>query len=324
MPGSRASRSSRPLTTDSPALRIGDLRRARALVPGEMTRGEIRFQAPTGALMLMVEYLADMRKSEAARIELRHRTPGEAPASPYEIDLGLARCCCTGGRWAFRCPVRRTFSGVLYNPIGTDRFLSSRAHGMRTPSDSYASHHRPLHRFQRAQARLEAALPKPYPGGRGADKLVARLDEGDSLVTWKIDRLGRTLSGLVLLVDELRAKGVRLVILTLGLDTATPAGRMILGVMASLAEFERAQLIERTNAGIAAAKRRGVHTGRPHPLTAHQRTEAARMASEGKSCGDIAAHFNVSRMCAWRAIQEKKIITPSTRDNPSRHSASVT
>jgi DNA invertase Pin-like site-specific DNA recombinase len=116
------------------------------------------------------------------------------------------------------------------------------------------------------------------------DKLVASLGEGDSLVTWKIDRLGRTLSGLVLLVDELRAKGVRLVILTLGLDTATPAGRMILGVMASLAEFERAQLIERTIAGIAAAKRRGVHTGRPHALTAHQRTEAARMASEGKSC----------------------------------------
>jgi|ERR1700735_622424 DNA invertase Pin-like site-specific DNA recombinase len=147
------------------------------------------------------------------------------------------------------------------------------------------------------------------------DKLVASLGEGDSLVTWKIDRLGRTLSGLVLLVDELRAKGVRLVILTLGLDTATPAGRMILGVMASLAEFERAQLIERTIAGIAAAKRRGVHTGRPHALTAHQRTEAARMASEGKSCGDIAAHFNVSRMSAWRAIQERKVIASAPQSN---------
>ena len=161
-------------------------------------------------------------------------------------------------------------------------------------------------------AQDEASGAKERPA---LDKLVASLGEGDSLVTWKIDRLGRTLSGLVLLVDELRAKGVRLVILTLGLDTATPAGRMILGVMASLAEFERAQLIERTIAGIAAAKRRGVHTGRPHTLTAHQRTEAARMASEGKSCGDIAAHFNVSRMSAWRAIQERKVIASAPQSN---------
>jgi hypothetical protein len=175
MPGSRPSRSTRPLTTESPALRMGDLRRVRALVPGEVTGGEIRFQAATGALMLMVEYVADMRESGAAWIKLRHHPPGEPPASPYRIDLGRARCCCPGGRWAFRCPVRRTFSGVLYNPVGTDRFLSSRAHGMRTPSDSYASLHRPLHRFYRAQARLEAALPKPHPGGRGASR--ATLDE---------------------------------------------------------------------------------------------------------------------------------------------------
>jgi DNA invertase Pin-like site-specific DNA recombinase len=77
--------------------------------------------------------------------------------------------------------------------------------------------------------------------------------------------------------------------------------------MSSLAEFERQQLLERVNAGIAAAQRRGVHTGRPHALTPHQRSEAGRMAKDGKSCGDIAAHFNVSRMCAWRAIQEKKL-----------------
>jgi len=111
---------------------------------------------------------------------------------------------------------------------------------------------------------------------------------------------------------------VRLVILTLGLDTATPSGRMVLGIMATLAQFEREQMIERTNAGIAAAKRRGVHTGRPHALTARQRTEAARMASQGKSCGDIAAHFNVSRVCAWRAIQERKVTTPSPQSNVLR------
>lgn len=141
------------------------------------------------------------------------------------------------------------------------------------------------------------------------DKLVASLSDGDSLVTWKVDRLGRNMGGLVQLVDDLRTRGVRLVILTLGLDTATPTGRMVLGIMASLAEFERSILQERTNAGIAAAKRRGVHTGRPHALTVHQRTEAARMIAAGQSYGDVAAHFNVSRMCAWRSVQNKKIIT---------------
>jgi DNA invertase Pin-like site-specific DNA recombinase len=141
------------------------------------------------------------------------------------------------------------------------------------------------------------------------DKLVASLSGGDSLVTWKVDRLGRNMGGLVHLVDDLRSRDVRLVILTLGLDTATPTGRMVLGIMASLAEFERSILLERTNAGIAAAKRRGVHTGRPHALTVHQRTEAARMIATGQSYGDVAAHFNVSRMCAWRSVQDKKVIT---------------
>jgi DNA invertase Pin-like site-specific DNA recombinase len=143
------------------------------------------------------------------------------------------------------------------------------------------------------------------------DRLIAQLGKDDSLVVWKIDRLGRDMIALATLARDMDSRGVRLVILTLGLDTATPSGRMVLGIMATLAQFEREQMIERTRAGIAAAKRRGVHMGRPHSLTPHQRTEAARMASEGKSCGDIAAHFNVSRMCAWRAIQEKKIIAPS-------------
>ena len=109
-----------------------------------------------------------------------------------------------------------------------------------------------------------------------------------------------------MLVDQLRERGVRLVILTLGLDTAAIAGRMVLQVLACLAEFERAQLIERTNAGIEAAKRRGVSMGRPHAMTPHQRAEARRMTrDEGKTLGEIAALFGVSRMCISRAVNEE-------------------
>lgn len=137
------------------------------------------------------------------------------------------------------------------------------------------------------------------------DKLIGKLTSGDSLVVWKLDRLGRGTAELVLLVDDLNARGVRLVILTLGLDTATDIGVMVVGIMASLARFERAMLLERVNAGIAAAQRRGVHTGRPHALTPHQRAEAARMRSERRSYGEIAKHFNVSRMCAYRSVNTK-------------------
>ena len=71
-------------------------------------------------------------------------------------------------------------------------------------------------------------------------------------MVWKIDRLGRDMIALATLARDMDSRGVRLVILTLGLDTATPSGRMVLGIMATLAQFEREQMIERTSAGIAA------------------------------------------------------------------------
>jgi hypothetical protein len=183
---SRSNRSTRPSTADSPALRIADLRRARALVPGEMTYGDLRFEWSDGNPLLFVDYVADMRNPKSAWLDLRHRLPGEPPSQEYRIELGLAPCCCAPGRWSRRCPVRNTFSPVLFCPAGADRFLSSRAHGLRVPSDSYASHDRPLHRFRRAKTRLEAALPKPYRGGRGAsrptlDMLRAERDHADTL-----------------------------------------------------------------------------------------------------------------------------------------------
>jgi DNA invertase Pin-like site-specific DNA recombinase len=132
--------------------------------------------------------------------------------------------------------------------------------------------------------------------------LLERIRVGDSLIVWKVDRLGRNALEAVANAERLQAIGVRLVITTLGIDTATPAGKLVYGVLAQIAEFERAQMLERTHAGIAAARRRGVVIGRPKSLNAHQREVARQMIAEGKSFGTVAAHFDVSKSVVWRAV----------------------
>lgn len=136
-------------------------------------------------------------------------------------------------------------------------------------------------------------------------ELSDNLESGDSLIVWKLDRIGRRASEIITLIDDLTARNVRLVILTLGLDTATPIGRMVVTILAGIAAFEREQTLERIQAGVQAAQARGVHTGRPHALTVHQRAEANRMRAAGDSLGKIAAQFNVSRMCVQRATKDK-------------------
>ena len=91
----------------------------------------------------------------------------------------------------------------------------------------------------------------------GLADAVSHLRPGDILVVWKLDRLGRTVKGLVEFVAELQGRGVQFRSLTDGIDTTTPAGRFFFYVMASLAQMERELLAERTKAGLAAARRRG-------------------------------------------------------------------
>ena len=149
------------------------------------------------------------------------------------------------------------------------------------------------------QEKMSGAAQRP-----AFERLIAKLQAGDSLVAWKPDRLGRNTLDVVRLIDTLRDRGVRLVITTLGLDSETPAGRMVLGIMASLAEYERAQLIERTKAGQDAARRRGVAMGRKPKLTPHQCREAARMVTvEGKSMGEVAALFECGTSIIFRAVK---------------------
>jgi putative DNA-invertase from lambdoid prophage Rac len=134
-------------------------------------------------------------------------------------------------------------------------------------------------------------------------KLLAKLKAGDTLVTWKVDRLGRSALDTLRTFEELDEKGVRLIVTTLGIDTKTTAGRLVLGIMTQLAEFEREQIIERTKAGLEAAKRRGKRLGRKPLLSSIQARQAAEMVREGKSYGQIADMLAVSRSVVFKTVR---------------------
>ncbi|MFS0489492.1 recombinase family protein [Leadbetterella byssophila] len=95
------------------------------------------------------------------------------------------------------------------------------------------------------------------------DSMIAQFRQGDVLVVWKLDRLGRSLKHIIELVIDLNSKGVTIKGLTDGVDTSTPNGRLFLNIMASLAEYERELIKERTKAGLSEARARGRLGGRP-------------------------------------------------------------
>lgn len=138
---------------------------------------------------------------------------------------------------------------------------------------------------------------------KGLSSLFAKLKKGDTLVVWKLDRLGRSTIHLLLMLDELRKKGIDFVALTQGIDTTTAIGRMLFGQLAVFAEFEREQIRERTKAGMKAAKARGKHVGRPRKLTAVQVSRAARLIGDKKqSLANMSRILNVSVLTLSRAI----------------------
>lgn len=140
---------------------------------------------------------------------------------------------------------------------------------------------------------------------KGLKAALASCAAGDVLVVWKLDRLGRSLLDLVGLVEDLKARGIGLKVLTgqgAQVDTTRPEGRLIFGIMATLAEFERELIRERTKAGMAAAKRRGIAIGRPRKLTKFQIEQAREMIEGGKGRADIAALLGVNVATLRRAL----------------------
>src|SRR5271170_2730577 len=101
-------------------------------------------------------------------------------------------------------------------------------------------------------------------------RCLKKLEHGDTLIVWKLDRLGRSLRDLITILDDLRARGVKFHSLTEAIDTATPTGRAMWQMIGVLAELERSLISERTRAGVKAAQRRGVKFGRKVKLSSEQ------------------------------------------------------
>ncbi|HBQ3115431.1 TPA: recombinase family protein [Klebsiella quasipneumoniae subsp. similipneumoniae] len=122
----------------------------------------------------------------------------------------------------------------------------------------------------------------------GLRRAIRRLKPGDSLVVWKLDRLGRSVRDLITLVSELQARGVNFRSLTDSIDTSTPAGRFFFHVMSALAEMERELIVERTRAGLAAAREQGRVGGRRRVMTEEVVDRCRRMLENGATRHQIA------------------------------------
>lgn len=139
----------------------------------------------------------------------------------------------------------------------------------------------------------------------GLDKVVATLQQGDTLVVWRLDRIGRTLIGLVEFLMELGQRGVELVSLTECIDTSSSGGRLVFHMMAALAEFERSLISERTRAGLETARNNGKRLGRPSSISIKQADEIREaIRSKSKKVSQLAQEYNVSYRTITRIIRK--------------------
>lgn len=129
---------------------------------------------------------------------------------------------------------------------------------------------------------------------------LSAMGRGDTLVVWKLDRLARSLSDLLHLIERLNRRGASFKSLTEPVDTSTPMGVFVVQVLGAVAQLERSLIIQRTTAGIRAARSRGVQWGRRKILTERERREVAAIAAAGLPPGAIAAAYGISRPLVYR------------------------
>ena len=143
------------------------------------------------------------------------------------------------------------------------------------------------------------------------DKLISLLQAGDILVVWKLDRLGRSLRHLIDLVKSFEEKKVKFISIEDNISTQTAQGRFIFNLFASLAEFERDIIRERTHAGLSAARSRGRKGGRPKGLNLEAQLKAAHAkklyADKSLSIGEICTEVGISRKTLYNYINRQEI-----------------
>jgi DNA invertase Pin-like site-specific DNA recombinase len=134
------------------------------------------------------------------------------------------------------------------------------------------------------------------------DKMLEQLRDGDVVTVTKYDRLARSLKDLLEIVETIRERGAGFRSLAEDIDTTTPAGRLVFHVFASIAQFERERISERTKEGLESARKRGRIGGRPPALTPAQKAEVRRMRDdEQRTVSEIARLFTVSERTVRRA-----------------------
>ncbi|OPY64287.1 MAG: DNA-invertase hin [Syntrophorhabdaceae bacterium PtaU1.Bin034] len=143
----------------------------------------------------------------------------------------------------------------------------------------------------------------------GLMKTLEMLREGDTLVVWKLDRLGRSVKHLVDFTSDLSRQGINFKSLADSIDTSAPSGRFFFHVMASLAEMERELIIERTRAGLEAAKKLGRRGGRKRQMTESKIASAKKLLAEGMTPRDVAQNLGVSIPTLYRWLPASEMTT---------------
>src|SRR5947208_2350581 len=157
----------------------------------------------------------------------------------------------------------------------------------------------------------------------GLAACLKALRSGDTLLVWKLDRLGRDLRHLVNTVHELTTRGIGFKVLTghgATIDTTTPSGKLVFGFFGALAEFERELIVERTRAGLNAARARGRFGGRPYKMTtAKLRLACAAMGKPETKVGELCRELSITRQTLYRHVAPDGSIRPEGQKLLDRH-----
>ncbi|NKI76022.1 recombinase family protein [Dickeya sp. CFBP 2040] len=140
----------------------------------------------------------------------------------------------------------------------------------------------------------------------GLKRALRKLKRGDTLIVWKLDRLGRSVRDLITMVSDLQGRGIHFRSLTDAIDTSTPAGRFFFHVMSALAEMERELIVERTRAGLAAARAAGRIGGRQRIMTPDAIVHARALLSNGATRWQIANIIGVSEKTIYKYFPATK------------------